>query len=452
MAIDHITHIGRDNYIVIQLPNDLFKIYHTGTEVIHLGKYGSFYSKDIIGYPYGTVFDIEYDEKNDKTDVVLNHNFTKKSKKEQQHQPGVIKPRLNDTAQTLEVTEDILLESFNSESNKLLIDKGSEAQKLKTSDIELLKQNNVNTSKIIKNIITNHENFNFKTKQSQEKYLVRKFKKFSKCFKVERCSPQNILKFLMDKNDMIRINDISLESMGLQLNLSNIQSNGNYLLMDETGGFLIYSVLERMYGGREDDETKNGTITVITETEHPQLDLLKYSNYSDEFLKKTVKYLSVMEFLKPQNEKEIAAEFKLLNQNLDINDLKKIEKDKITPLQQRKLNWYNKQLQIYQISQNFNHYDAFVVQTDFELKDCIQRFHKFIKPGCPIVVFCKFREPLLDLSNEYLMKSNNYLNVKIMQTYCRPYQTKRGKIHPVMTMKSNGGWLLSCYRVLGIDL
>ncbi|CAI8491834.1 unnamed protein product [Hanseniaspora opuntiae] len=348
MAIDHITHIGRDKYIVIQLPNDLFKIYHTGTEVIHLGKYGSFYSKDIIGYPYGTVFDIEYDEKNDTTD-------------------------------------------------------GSEAQKLKTSDIELLKQNNVNTSKIIKNIITNHENFNFKTKQSQEKYLVRKFKKFSKCFKVERCSPQNILKFLMDKNDMIRINDISLESMGLQLNLSNIQSNGNYLLMDETGGFLIYSVLERMYGGREDDETKN-------------------------------------------------AEFKLLNQNLDINDLKKIEKDKITPLQQRKLNWYNKQLQIYQISQNFNHYDAFVVQTDFELKDCIQRFHKFIKPGCPIVVFCKFREPLLDLSNEYLMKSNNYLNVKIMQTYCRPYQTKRGKIHPVMTMKSNGGWLLSCYRVLGIDL
>lgn len=81
MAIDHITHIGRDKYIVIQLPNDLFKIYHTGTEVIHLGKYGSFYSKDIIGYPYGTVFDIEYDEKNDTTDVVLNHNFTKRVKK-----------------------------------------------------------------------------------------------------------------------------------------------------------------------------------------------------------------------------------------------------------------------------------------------------------------------------------------------------------------------------------
>ncbi|KAL6930065.1 hypothetical protein ACO0SA_001472 [Hanseniaspora valbyensis] len=443
MAIDPITHISFDKYIIIQLPNELYKIYNTSTEVIGLGKYGSFYSKDIVGYPYGTVFDIEYEE-NDTED----QNKKQKGKKEEN--PGVAIPRKDNTAQSLEITDDILSNNFNSESNRLLIDQGSSIQKLSNEDIELLKEQNTRADKLISNIISNNGNFQLKTKQSQQKYLIRKFRKFSKCFKVERCTPQNLLKFLMDKNDLLRINDISLESIALQLNLSNIQPNGNYLVMDETGGFLIYSILERMYGGKEDDETKKGTITIITETEHPQLDLLKYSNYSDEFLKKTIKYISVMELLKPQTEEFVRAEFLRINEDLNIDELLALKER--SPLQQRKVNWFERQMSLIKISNTVDYYDALVLQTDFELKELVDRISKYVKPGSPIVVFCKFREPLLDLSNEYLMKNLNFLNVKILQTSCRPYQTKRGKIHPLMTMKSNGGWLLSCIKVIYQDI
>ncbi|XBW38669.1 hypothetical protein QEN19_004257 [Hanseniaspora menglaensis] len=438
MTINPITHIAADKYVIIQLPNELFKIYNTSSEVIGLGKYGSFKSADIIGYPYGTVFDIEYED--------ISPEDQKKKKTKKDDTPGIALPRKDDTSQSLEISEDILSNSFNSDNNQLLIDQGSSIQKLSNEDIELLKEQNVRADKLISNIISNNGNFQLKTKQSQQKYLIRKFKKFSKCFKVERCSPQNILKFLMDKNDLLRVNDISLESIALQLNLSNIQPNGNYLVMDETGGFLIYSILERMYGGKEDDETKNGTITIITETEHPQLDLLKYSNYSDEFLKKTIKFISIMELLKPQNETSIREEFLRLNGNINIEDLLKLELK--SPLEQRKVNWFEKQMKLIEISSTVDYFDALVVQTDFELKGLIDRINKYVKPGSPIVVFCKFREPLLDLSNEYLMKNLNFLNVKILQTSCRPYQTKRGKIHPLMTMKSNGGWLLSCFKVI----
>lgn len=438
MAIDPITHIAADRYIIIQLPNELYKIYNTSTEVIGLGKYGSFFSRDIIGYPYGTVFDIEYEENINGDE---NKNINKKEEK-----PGVAIPRKDNTAQSLEITEDILSNSFNSDNNQLLIDQGSSIQKLSNEDIELLKEQNTKVDQLISNIIVNNGNFQLKTKQSQQKYLIRKFKKFSKCFKVERCTPQNLLKFLIDKNDLMRINDISMESMGLQLNLGNIQPNGNYLVMDETGGFFVYSILERMYGGREDDETKQGTITLITETEHPQLDLLKYSNYSDEFLKKTIKYASIMELLKPQTEASVRAEFSNLNGDINIQELLDLEEK--TPLQQRKVNWFIKQLNLIKISESLNYFDALLLQTDFELKELIERIKIFVKPGSPIVVFCKFREPLLDLSNEYLAKNLEFLNIKILQTSCRPYQTKRGKIHPLMTMKSNGGWLLSCYKVI----
>ena len=41
-----------------------------------------------------------------------------------------------------------------------------------------------------------------------------------------------------------------------------------------------------------------------------------------------------------------------------------------------------------------------------------------------------------------------FLAPSILETRCRPYQSIRGKLHPLMTMKGGGGYLMWCHRVI----
>lgn len=100
-----------------------------------------------------------------------------------------------------------------------------------------MKQESLSSKEIIDKIIKSHKSFHNKTVYSQEKYVNRKKQKFAKYFTVEYLSSSNLLQFLIDKGDIQRVLDMSQESMGMLLNLANIQSEGNYLCMDETVGY-----------------------------------------------------------------------------------------------------------------------------------------------------------------------------------------------------------------------
>ncbi|SSD60090.1 related to tRNA (adenine(58)-N(1))-methyltransferase non-catalytic subunit TRM6 [Saccharomycodes ludwigii] len=459
--MDPSTHITLGQQVLIKLPSNNSKICELkANEVINLGKFGAFKVNDIIGYQLGTTFEIYYEDKDteeqdpnlisskDKvvTDAKPKNNHKRERKDKFPKKPaGKVRIIKSSTFKSSlpPSTDEILPNTNSSKNNEQLIDIGSEAQKLSMKDIEELKKQSMSGEAIIAKMVSSHENFHKKTIYSQEKYLKRKKQKFEKFFKVEYLNPGNLLQYLLDKGDILRVLDISWESLEILLNLANIQPTGKYLVCDETGGLIVYAIMERMFKGLNTNGNGDdiaGEIVLVHENEHPNLDLLKYSNFSAEFIEKHVKTLSMLDYLEPPTKLEVESLFVALTEE-QISNLKPAKKGAYY----RSLKFYERSLENIKLSQS--KYDGLIVASTLHLPSLIPRLSANVHGSRPIVCYSQFKEVLLELSH-LLYDDTNYLAPSLLETRCRPYQTIRGRLHPLMTMRGGGGYLLWCQKVL----
>ncbi|KAG0667857.1 tRNA (adenine(58)-N(1))-methyltransferase non-catalytic subunit trm6 [Maudiozyma exigua] len=434
--LDPLKQIALDQFVIITLPSEKCKIVELkGNTSVSLGKFGAFHVNDIVGYPLGTKFEIYYDS--ETVETIGGDEPVKPNKKNKITKVNIGKVRIveKDTKR-----DDGLDNVGNSHNNKELINLGSDIQKMTSDDIEALKKQSTSANEIISKIIESHGTFDKKTLFSQEKYLKRKKQKFDKQFVVNYLSANLLLQYLIDKNDIQRIMDMSEESIGMLLNLANIRPNGTYLCMDETGGLLIYFLLERMFGG-DDTTGATGKIVVVHENEHPNFDLLKYSNYSEKFIAEHVIPISILEYFEPRTVEEVELDFKPLSRE-EVSELKSGAKNTYF----RKLKWHKIHLQAIDVATKWV-YDGLVVATTLHLPTLLPQLGKRVHGSRPIVCYSQFKEVLLELSHT-LYDDLNYLAPTIIETKCRPYQSIRGRIHPLMTMKGGGGYLLWCHKVI----
>ncbi|CCH61438.1 hypothetical protein TBLA_0E03840 [Henningerozyma blattae CBS 6284] len=454
--------ISFNQHVVLELPSGNLKIAELRpNNSISLGKFGAFYINDIIGYPLGSRFEINYEVKEGEEGFAEDSKEKKKPKHMQKKIPiGKAKlmietPAINETSDDNEDRSDSIgtiadeLEYENSLNNKNLNIKGnpSEIQELSMAEIEEMKKQyaNTNSQDIINKIIQSHKEFNLKTKYSQLKYLNRKKSKFSKEFIVHKMTGRLLLNYLIDKGDIQRIMDMSEESIGMILNYGNVKSNGKYLVIDETGGLLVYFMMERMFGHVTENDMENkkfeGEIIVIHENEHVNLDLLKFSNYSEKFIKKHIKSISILDFFEPPTEEEINNGFTKLTRE-ELSKLSNGERN----VYQRRIKGYYKQCQIVELTKNDRKYDGLIVASTLQLTQLIPRLGPKIHGSRSIICYSQFKEILLELSHE-LYSDLNYLAPTLMETRCRPYQSVRGKLHPLMTMRGGGGYLMWSLKV-----
>ena len=446
-----LTTIDFNQHVIVRLPSKNYKIVELKPNTsVSLGKFGAFEVNDIIGYPFGLTFEIYYDGE----EVSSDENRDSKPKNKipigkvrllsqeikdvnNDKDDGQSEPPLS----IKEKSVSLELSSIDSSAtNQSLVNMGSKAQELTVEEIEKMKQESLSSKEIIDKIIKSHKSFHNKTVYSQEKYLNRKKQKFAKYFTVEYLSSSNLLQFLIDKGDIQRILDMSQESMGMLLNLGNIQPNGNYLCMDETGGLLVYFLMERMFGGDNESKAK-GKVVVIHENEHANLDLLKFANYSEKFIKEHVHTISLLDFFEPPTLEEIQERFTPLPKE-EARALKGGKKNSYY----RRLRWYNTQLQVMELTGKFL-YDGLVVATTLHLPTVVPKLAEKVHGSRPIVCYGQFKETLLELAHT-LYSDLRFLAPSILEVRCRPYQSIRGKLHPLMTMKGGGGYLMWCHKVI----
>ncbi|KAL3230113.1 hypothetical protein RNJ44_01476 [Nakaseomyces bracarensis] len=448
--MDPLKHIVAGQHVMLTLPSGNHKIVELKDGLsISLGKFGAFQVNDILGYPLGTTFEIYYDN----VDEVI-ADKQKKPKRNELNKVPVGKVRLyneskpeqtdvgeeeSDSEESMTLPAE-LQNVLSSSSNKGLINIGNDIQKLTMKDIEQLKEQSATADEIITKMIESHGSFHKKTIHSQEKYLKRKKQKFAKYFTVDYLSSTMLLNFLLEKGDMQRVMDISEESIGLLLNLGNIRSDGTYLCMDETGGLLVYVLMERMFGGDNASEAP-GKIIVVHENEHPNLDLLKFSNYSEKFIENHVICLSILDYFRPPTVQEIESRFTPLPQE-EVKQMKSGKRNTYS----RKLKWYYNQLRTVELASK-QEYDGLVVASTLHLPTLVPRLAERVHGSRPIICFSQFKETLLELSHT-LYSDLRYLAPTILETRCRPYQSIRGKLHPLMTMRGGGGYILWCHRVI----
>ncbi|ODV94203.1 hypothetical protein PACTADRAFT_44898 [Pachysolen tannophilus NRRL Y-2460] len=406
-------------YVLIKLPSKGLKIVETRSDgVINLGKFGSFEVNGILGFPFGQSFEISADK---KVSPVKSLVF----ELEEEELENMDQETSRESTPILELMKN------SSETNRDIIDIGSKIQGITSEEIELFKkQNNDNGEILISKIIESHKGFNKKTKYSQEKYITRKQQKFMKKFTVEYLSSSNLLKYYEEK-DLSKILNLSEETLGLMLNLLDIRPGGKYFVVDETGGLILYAMMERMKG--------EGLIVVGHENEHPNFNLLQYSNYTESAINSMIKPINWLQFFEPENEKLI------------FNEQTKEAIEELRP--QKKLQYYRRQKRIIEINKTIDfvtgkdsQFDGLLYCSTIYPTTLIPNIITKIKGSRPIVVYNQYKEILVELQH-LLSKNLNVLAPSIMETRARPYQTIPGRIHPLMSMRGGGGYLLWGTRV-----
>ncbi|CCE86449.1 Piso0_004939 [Millerozyma farinosa CBS 7064] len=413
--------ITPNQHALIRLPSEGMKVVELKPDqIINLGKFGSFKVNEILGYSYGQAFEI------------LDDYMVRPIKSLMEDQ---VQPMENESTQEEEgqfTRKDIAtILSESSENNQFIIDVGSQIQKLSSDDIDKLKNSGVSSDvgqQIIDKIIEGHAGFDKKTLFSQQKYLKRKQAKFFRRFSVDYLGGSQLLEYFLEKDNQ-RVFDMTTESLGLLFSYANVKPGGKYLLIDETGGVILYALMERMNG--------EGSIVSIHENEHPNHILLRNSDYTDEMIDRMVKPINWLQFVETNAEK--------INWKDEPEDV--IENMKAT----RKAQYYRQKKR----AQDINHVIDLVSEGNFDAFISVSKLHMpsvlpYILPKVggsrPIAIYSEYKERLLE-TQHFLSVDRRILAPSIYESKVRHYQTIPGRMHPVMSSRGLDGYVLTGTRV-----
>ncbi|CDO56820.1 hypothetical protein DV495_001995 [Geotrichum candidum] len=390
--------IRDDSFIMIKLPSENCRVFKlTAGNLIKLGKFGSFYASDIIGHPFGYTYEIV----GDKQLRIVSEDFIK----------DVTEPEAD--ANNQDLLDDPL------------------AQQLTRNEIEEMKKSTTDGGRaLIEKVVSGHVAFDKKTTFSQEKYLKRKEQKFLKRFTPIPIGSSELIEYYSDKESPTKVMDLTEESLGLIMSLANIRPGGNYLVVDDVSGVLVAAMLERMGG--------EGVIVVAHDDGNPKLDGLRYLNLPEKYIESRVRSVSWLDFLDPNQEAEY-----------EYREMSPEEFDSLPPNLKLQYTRRKRRSENYAFVRNLvdnKKFDALVMSTTIHVPTLIPRVIEAVSGSRPVIVYDGSKELLLETS-QVLMKDLRILAPTIIETKVRKYQTLPGRIHPHMTMRGAGGYILWGTRV-----
>lgn len=407
--------ITENEWAILRLPSGARKLIQLRLDgVINMGKFGAFNVSDVIGFPYGQAFEISSENKLIPIES--------------------IDIGITDLA---ELDSEELLNG-SSVDNRELLDVAN-VQKLTVEQIEEMKNKvggNDIARELIQKMVQNHGSFDKKTSYSQEKYLDRKHKKFLRRFSISYLTSNEMLDYLFYEKEPFKIMNLSIEMLGLMMSIGNVMPGGNYLVVDETGGLIVYAMLERM-GGR-------GSITLLHENDQPSMHLLNKTRFAKEMsLTPTsmVQCINVLQFLEPESEKP---------------DVEELSKEEYAKLEEPMKTQYDRKLNKARILQNVinrvldKSFESLIYVSTLNPATFVPQILPRLRGSSPLVIYNMYKESLVELNHQFL-RQKSILLPNIHHSVVRRYQTIPGKIHPLMTSRCDGGYILTGILVFPIE-
>ncbi|KAM0869478.1 hypothetical protein ACQ4PT_040645 [Festuca glaucescens] len=130
--------------------------------------------------------------------------------------------------------------------NRSLVDNNT-AQTLSSEDIEAMKREGASGDAIVEALITNSSTFGNKTVFSQEKYKLKKQKKYAPKVLLRRPSTRSICETYFKKYPA-RIGFMRVDTLSLMLSMANVGAYSDVLVVDMVGGLVAGAVAERLGG------------------------------------------------------------------------------------------------------------------------------------------------------------------------------------------------------------
>ncbi|RID70278.1 hypothetical protein BRARA_C02309 [Brassica rapa] len=208
--------------------------------------------KPLIGAPFGSLFQVETGEDGSFLSRIL------PVKKE---------------STSVNVVDD------DARDNRELID-DNESQNLTCEEIEAMRREGAKGDEIIEALIANSKTFDKKFQLSQEKYKLKKQKKYAPKVLLRRPFARSICEAYFKKYPA-RIGFIRVDALSLLLTMANVTAYSDVLVVDMVGGLVTGAVAERLGG--------TGYVCNTYKGDSPSsVDMVKMFNFTDKIRERIV--------------------------------------------------------------------------------------------------------------------------------------------------------------------
>ncbi|KAH8255601.1 hypothetical protein KR038_007022 [Drosophila bunnanda] len=427
--------IQRQKYTKLQKFGSLDTTATLGKETLEL--------KSLLDQPYGSTFKMSVKE-------------TKPGKRGAQRQHTLelcSETELNSTREALGI-------SSSGADNRDICDNG-EAQALKSADIEQLREECNESSKIIEKLVENSKTFHARTEYSQEKYLRKKEKKYFEFVQIR----QPTIRLMVDifyRQDAEKIMGIRVDTLSQIISYSGVCGFGSYLLYESgTNGLLPAAMLNSIGAGTE------GNLVHMHPGNVPQKQALLALKLPLEQQLRCVSvnlYSVLREFYQRgeaiESNHPVTEPTEVLDQNIQPETPTEDQPEAIEPSTKKpKLEEVkggngegNKGPPRWQLENKratalmHNKFDSLVLASKEHPSSILQALLPLVKPSRPVVVFSTCKELLQETYME-LKTSGKVTGLHLTSNWLRTYQILPNRTHPEVNMSGNSGYLLTGYTL-----
>lgn len=225
------------------------------------------------------------------------------------------------------------------------------------------------------------------------------------------------------------------------LNVANVQFGGKYLVMDDTKGLLLGAVMERCVPREKVSAEHQSRVVAVHEMQHFQPNVLRFFNLS-EWQMNSLYDLGVSDCLPVQL---VAAEW---IQEPQDSERVRLYGDKIEERRRRFVERQERRMEARRLLDEGG-FDAVLLAIDPDVytgESLVEAWRPYLRMGGALVVYASSKEALNPAFYE-AFSGPHFVDVRLTESFLRPYQTAEGRLHPLMTCNGHGGFLLSMIRV-----
>ncbi|XP_050228188.1 uncharacterized protein LOC126677556 [Mercurialis annua] len=337
--------------------------------------------------------------------------------------------------------------------NRALID-NNKAQSLTGEVIDEMRRHGAKGDEIIEALIANSSTFEKKTLFSQEKYRVKKQKKYAPRVLLRRPFTRSICEAYFKKYPT-RIGFMRVDTLSLLLSMANVTANSDILVADMVGGLLTGAVAERLGGTGYVCNAFIGATPYSTE-------IVRMFNFNSDTCRRIVcaslndlgetskqigvhedtpsvgsndqtSSISIVEIPEPY-ENQVAA----VDHNGTVSPMNKINKAS-KPGERAS----EETLKLWKE----NGFSSLIIAApDLDPWRLVKDMLPLLSYSAPFAIYHQYLQPLATCMHN-LQLEKMAIGLQISEPWLREYQVLPSRSHPCMQMSSFGGYILSGTRI-----
>ncbi|XP_022756893.1 tRNA (adenine(58)-N(1))-methyltransferase non-catalytic subunit trm6-like isoform X2 [Durio zibethinus] len=346
-----------------------------------------------------------------------------------------------------------------SRDNRAIID-NNQAQSLTGEDIDAMRRQGTTGNEIVEALIANSSTFEKKTQFSQEKYRLKKQKKYAPRVLLRRPSARSICEAYFKKYPA-RIGFLRLDAFSLLLSMANITANSDVLVVDMVGGLLTGAVAERLGG------TGSVCNTYIGGTPYP-MEIIRMFNFSNEICKRTL-LCSLNDLCLAQN-----GSGQQVNQHEDVCTVESQSNEETSLsvsteevhlssengvadlVPENKLSRASKTCkapkagdkapkEAIQLWKENGFSSLIIAAPEKDAWSLVKELLPLLSYSAPFAIYHQYLQPLATCMHN-LQLEKMAIGLQISEPWLREYQVLPSRTHPCMQMSGSGGYILSGTR------